>query len=38
MSVLLSALLNSPHFVVPDKQHSYKDSAPSWWEIKIKNP
>lgn len=29
--------LNNPHLVMPDKQHSYKDGAPSWWEVKIKN-
>lgn len=31
------ASLNNPLLVVPGKQHSYKDSAPSWWEVKIKN-
>lgn len=32
------ASLNNPHLVTPDKQHSYKDSAPCWWEVNIKHP
>lgn len=27
------ASLNNPELVVPGKQHSYKESAPSWWKI-----
>ena len=30
------ASLNNPNLIVPnEQQHSYKESKPSWWEVKI---
>jgi len=29
------ASLTNPNLIVPNKQHSYKESAPSWWEVNI---
>lgn len=27
--------LKNPHLIIPENQHSYKESAPSWWISKI---
>ena len=29
------ASLKNPNLIVPGEQHSYKESAPSWWEPRI---
>lgn len=29
------ASLNNPNLIVPGKQHSYKESTPSWWKVSI---
>lgn len=29
------ASLNNPNLIVPGAQHSYKESAPIWWKVKI---
>ncbi len=29
------ATLKNPNLIVPNKKHSYKEGAPSWWEINI---
>lgn len=29
------ASLNNPNLIVPNKQHSYKESAPIWWDPQI---
>lgn len=34
---LTIATLKNPDLIVPGKQHSYKESAPSWWEVNIKH-
>lgn len=28
--------LKNPNLIVPNENHSYKKSAPSWWEVHIK--
>jgi len=33
---LTIASLKDCSIVIPDKKHSYKESAPSWWEIHTK--
>jgi hypothetical protein len=34
---LTIASLDNPNLVVPDKQHSYHGSAPSWWKVKVES-
>lgn len=29
------ASLDNPELIRPDKQHSYKESAPCWWQVSI---
>jgi hypothetical protein len=29
------ASLKNPNLIVPSKQHSYEEEAPSWWEVNI---
>ena len=29
------ASLENPNLVIPGEQHSYKESAPYWWKVKI---
>ena len=31
------ASLHNPNFIVPSKQHSYKEAAPCWWQVSILN-
>jgi hypothetical protein len=33
---LTIATLKNPNLIVPGKQHSYKENAPSWWKVSIK--
>jgi hypothetical protein len=34
--VMTIASLDEPDRIVPGPQHSYRDSAPSWWNVSIK--
>lgn len=34
ISITITSLKN-PNLVIPGQQHSYKDSAPFWWEVNI---
>lgn len=36
ISITIGSLVY-PNEVIPGEQHSYKTSAPSWWEVHIKN-
>ncbi|MEN8236766.1 MAG: GFA family protein [Pseudomonadota bacterium] len=29
------ASLNNPNLIVPGKQHSYQQKAPSWWQVDV---
>ncbi len=32
---IVIASLNDPNVIIPGTQHSYKESAPSWWKVCI---
>lgn len=34
ISIVIASLKN-PNLIVPGEQHSYKERAPSWWEVNI---